>query len=521
MKIFQTRDLLWSVPLSLAAGAALTSVQVGGWLIGWLVFPLIFFCATLTLSLAARWAGGEKTLAWIVALAFALRLLGGVGSYLLLPVYGYPDDEEQSAGFSYTDAYRRDAQAWQLATSEHPIADAFSNRYASDQYGGLLAWSAFVYRVLSPDAHRVLILVLLSAWMGALGTPFLWKALKLKWDEKTARLVGWIFALYPEAILLSGVVMREPYLMAFSAFSLWGFIDWSIRRENRSLIWLALGIVGMLFVSPSIALMTLLILGGWLYFDSEGRRFAWQAALVLSVVFIGGLFLLSSALNAKGALGDDGPLSVIQNFIREAFKWNSYKIERESGWIQKLFDEMPTWMQAPFVMFYGVLQPILPAILIAPTTIFWKIVGILRATGWYAAFPFLILSFGAAWSPRFEKKRGALIWLSAVVWAWIFFSALRGGGGQWDNPRYRAILFIWQAILIGRTFIWLRESRNAWGARVFWMEAIFVIVFAQWYANRYLHIGGQLPFAKMAALILILWSAVVAWGVWRDYRHRV
>ncbi|MCZ2127926.1 MAG: hypothetical protein LC099_09170 [Anaerolineales bacterium] len=521
MKFFQLRDLLWLVPLSLAAGAALTSVQAGSPLVGGWAFSSLFFLAAWTLTVATRWAGGGKILAWMVALAFALRLLGGVGAYLLLPVYGYADDEEQSAGFSYTDAYRRDAQAWQLATSERPIADAFNNRYASDQYGGLLAFAAFVYRAFSPDAHRVLILVLLSAWMGALGAPFLWKAVRLQWDEKTARVVGWIFALYPETILLGGVVMREPYLLAFSAFSFWGFMDWKIRRQKRSLTWLALGVVGMLLVSPSIALITLIILGGWLYFDGDRRRFSWQAALILGVVFVGGLFLLSSALNAKGNLGGDGPLAVIQNFVRESFKWNSYKIERESGWIQKLFDEMPLWMQSPFVMFYGVLQPVLPAILVAPTTILWKVIGILRAAGWYAALPLLILSFGAALSPRSEKRRGATLWLAFVVWAWILFAALRGGGGQWDNPRYRAILFLWQALLAGEAWMWLRETRNAWGLRVLSMEVVFVVVFAQWYANRYWHIGGQIPFAKMVLLILTLWAAIVAWGAWRDYRHRV
>ena len=122
----------------------------------------------------------------MVALAFALRLAGGVATYLALPVYGYVEDEDQSAGFTYTDAHRRDAQAWELAVSENSVLDAFNKKYAYDQYGGLLAFSAFVYRYLSPDAHRVLMLVLMSAFMGALGVPFLWKSVNLLWGEKMA-----------------------------------------------------------------------------------------------------------------------------------------------------------------------------------------------------------------------------------------------------------------------------------------------------------------------------------------------
>ena len=224
-----------------------------------------------------------------------MRFAGGVGTYLALPVFGHAGDEEQSAGFTYTDAYRRDAQAWDLAVSDRPILDAFNSRFAYDQYGGLLAFSAFVYRYLSPDAHRVLMLVLMSALMGALGLPFLWKAINLQWGEKIAMAAGWFFALYPESVLLGGVAMREPYLLAFSAFCLWGFVDWNINHGKSSLSWLAVGIIGMLLVSPSIALVTLVILGGWLYFSSERGRFPWWVAVVLGVVFVAGLFLLSSA----------------------------------------------------------------------------------------------------------------------------------------------------------------------------------------------------------------------------------
>jgi hypothetical protein len=167
-------------------------------------------------------------------------------------------------------------------------------------------------------------------------------------------------------------------------------------------------------------------------------------------------------------------------------------------------------------MIYGVLQPVLPAILIAPTEIIWKVIGILRATGWYAMLPALILSFWAAASPGAEKRRSILLWLSFIVWGWVLFTALRGGGDQWDNPRYRTILFLWQAILAGQVWVWWRETRNAWVGRVIAMEVVLIVIFAQWYANRYLHIGFQLPFAGMIVLILGAWVLILAWGLWRD-----
>ena len=521
MKNLNQRDFLWMIPLSLGLGALLASLQTGNWFIGLLAFSFLFLLSISALVLSTRWAGGGKTLAWMGVLAFALRFVGGVATYFALPVYGYVDDEDQSAGFTYTDAHRRDDQAWNLAISENPIFTAFTDKYAYDQYGGLLAFSAFIYRYFSPDAHRVLMLVLMSAFMGALGVPFLWKSVNLLWGEKMAFASGWVFALYPESVLLGGSAMREPYLLAFSAFALWGFVNWQITQNKRDLAWLGLGILGMLLVSPSIALVTLVILGGWMYFTSERGRISWWAVVTLVLVFTIGLFVLSSALNRQSNLGGGTPLAVINNFVREALKWNVFKIEEGSGWVQKLFDEMPEAVHLPFVMIYGFLQPVLPAILVAPTTIVWKVIGILRAVGWYTLFPALILSFVAASGSGGEKKRKLFLWLSLIVWVWILFTAMRGGGDQWDNPRYRLILFLWQAILVGNVWVWWRETRNAWFVRVIAMEVVFLAIFGEWYASRYFHVGLQLPFVYMVALIFGIWILIVGFGLWYDRRRRV
>ncbi len=520
MRYIQKRDWVWILPISLALGAGLSSIQPGDWLIGWLAFSILFILSGVLLTASVRWAGAGKALVWMVVLAFALRFGGGVSTYLLLPVLGHEDTDDQS-GHVFTDAHRRDDQAWDLAASDRPIMDAFNRRFAYDQYGGLLAFSAFIYRYLSPDAHRVLLLVLVSALMGVLGLPFLWKAVHAQWGEKVALASGWIFALYPESILLGGSAMREPYLHAFSAFAFWGFIDWHLNHNKKSFLWLGLGIVGMLLVSPSIALVTLIILGGWLYFSSERRKIPWWAVVAALLIFVAGLFLLSSALDRQGNLGGGTPLGVINNFVRESLRWNVYKIEEESGWVQKLFDENPRWIRLPFVLVYGILQPVLPATLIAPTTVIWKVIFILRSLGWYALLPALILSFVAGAGTGADAKRKILLWLSFVAWGWVLFTALRGGGDQWDNPRYRVILLVWQAIVAGHVWVWWRETRNAWVGRVLTMESVFLVVFTQWYLNRYLQIGFQLPFVGMIALILGIWLLLLVWGLWRDRRAGV
>ncbi|MBI5354497.1 MAG: hypothetical protein HZB50_17795 [Chloroflexi bacterium] len=518
------QDFLWIIPLSLILGAVLSVLQTGNWLMGWLGFSFLFIITISLLTLSTKWAGGGKTLAWMIALAFILRFAGGVTTYLALPVYGYVD-EDQSAGYTYTDAHRRDAQAWELATSEDSIFNAFSKTYASDQYGGLLAFSAFIYRYVSPDSHRTLMLVLLSAFMSALALPFFWKAVNQEWGERLASTSGWIYALYPESILIGGSALREPYLWAFSAFVLWGFVSlYSTRgfdtpleghsgllNHRQSILWLGLGIAGMLLISPGVAVATLIILAGWVYFTRGQRQISWRMVFVFAVVLILGLFLLSFALNRNGNLGNGNPLDVLNNFIREVASWGGLQLKRSSGMVDAVFKKIPDWMQLPFVTIYGIFQPVLPAAFAEPTLLIWRIIQVLRAMGWYALLPALALSFLASTSEGEKKKRAVFIWLSLFMFIWILFTALRGGGDQWDNPRYRAIMILWQAILAGNVWIWWRETKNTWVPRVLAMELVFLIFFGQWYASRYFSIGVQLPFTRMVAIILGLWAVILVW----------
>lgn len=496
-----------------------------------------------------------RTFGVILLLAFALRLLVGVSLHLGLPLYGH-EDEDDKAGYVFTDAHIRDDQAWKLASSDRPIWDAFSRKFSSDQYGGLLAFSGFVYRYLSPDAQRPLTLILLSAFVAALGVPFLWRAVNQIFGEKVAYASAWIFALYPESILLGSSAMREPYLLTFSAMVLYGFVfgvsqlagvngsklpesrnasrldgaDGSNLPESKNAsklaeskmaprVWLGAGLLGMLLVSPAVALAHLIIFAGWTFFTNERRSLSWKSLLVFVVIFFVGLLFLSASLNRSGQFDASSPFRVINDWLRLTVKWDVYQLERESGWIQKLFDEMPEWMRLPFVAIYGILQPVLPAALVAPTVPVWKAIYILRALGWYALLPALIMSFGAAAGQGAGKRRNVLLWLSLLAWTWILLAALRGGGDAWDNPRYRMILFLWQSILAGQVWVWRRETRNAWFKRVVWCEVAFLLVFSQWYASRYFHWGGQLPFGFMVGLIVFLWSIILGLG-WRLDKKR-
>ena len=524
------QELFWILPTALVSGAVLSWLQGAGWLSGWLGFSFLFLLSLILLVSSMKWAGGGRTLAWVVALAFALRLAGGVAAYTLLPVYGYPDSKDGQAGYTYTDAHKRDEQAWKLASSDKPILGAFSGEYSSDQYGGLLALSALTYRYLSPDAQRPLMLVLLAAFVAALGIPFFWKAANQVFGEKVAWASAWIFALYPESILLGGSAMREPYLMTLSALAFWGFVEWrnvvgaGSPRPISAIIALSLSLLGMLLLSPAVAVYTLIIFAGWMFFSRERANISWKSIVLFAIVFLIGLFALSSSLNRKGVFDKTSPMYVLNDWIQLSVKWNVYQIERESGWIQKLFDEMPEGVRLPFVATYGILQPVLPAALVVPTLPIWKIIYVLRALGWYALLPLLILSFVTGSSPHVGAKRAddrresrsIFVWLALLAWTWILLAALRGGGDQWDNPRYRAIMFMWQALVAGVVWVWWRETKSIWFTCVVLCDVVFILIFGQWYASRYFYVGGQLPFAVMIALIVGLWGTILGGGLWLD-----
>ena len=108
------------------------------------------------------------------AVSFALRLVIGIILFAALPVYGY-DEAPPNNGYLYLDAYARDTDAWQLASSGDSLLSAFQNEFRTDQYGGLLSLSAAIYRTFSPDAHRPLLILILTSFFTALGFPFFGK----------------------------------------------------------------------------------------------------------------------------------------------------------------------------------------------------------------------------------------------------------------------------------------------------------------------------------------------------------
>ncbi len=518
MKILRVGDLTRVLPAALLLGAGFTLVQPeanGG---GWIGFTFLFALGIVALVATWRWAGGGKMLAWMTMLALVLRLAVGVAVYLVLPVDGYnvPDDK---AGFVFTDAHRRDDQAWELASSGKPLWYAFDRSYYTDQYGGLLAGSAIAYRVFSPDSHRPLLILALAAMAAALGVPFFFRATRLLWNERLARLSTWLFVLYPESVLTGGAQMREPFLLTFLALAFFGFAQWIDHRRQRALVWMVVGLVGMLLVSPAIALVALLLFGVWWVIRGERVHVPWPVLLGAGLLVIASVAFLAWSLGGRGTTAE-GPGGVLSAWVKASVSWVIYQLQQGSGQVQNVFSKLNPATQFLFVIGYGITQPVLPPAFFEPTTLTWHVIAILRASGWYLLLPLLLYAPVAAYRLQPGGGRRVWTWLALFSWAWIVVCAVRGGGDQWDNPRYRLIFFGVEAIVTAFAWLAWREKPDSWLPRIVAAEIWCVLVLGQWYVARYYLVGIHLPILVVLSLCLFGVLLIMAVGWLWDARSR-
>ena len=520
------RDLLWILPGSLLLGLALSLLGPGTWWIGWLAYA--FLLALGLLALAVLWRSAkdgpgkngnlQPILALMLLLAVFLRMGLGMAFSTILPSSG-DDTQVQKAGYIFRDAYNRDVQSWELATSSNPLWRAFDKSYSTDQYGGLLFVSSSIYRYLSPDAHRPWLIILTASLIAAIGVALAWKAAYKIWGKSIALGVGWIMVLYPEAILLGSSQMREPFLITFIAMAFWGVASWA-ENHRSSVAWVIGSLVGMLLFSPGVAVVSIILLAGWIWLRGKERRIRWWWIAGLGMVVLLAFLLMAWAVGGSLQV-KSGPLATLGNWMRYTVQFDSQKLEQESGWVQTIFSHVPAALHLPAIIGYGILQPVLPAAIGDPAVWPMQTLGILRGIGWYALLPLLLYGIYPIWRMTDKRARLAWLWLWLVVWIWIIVSAARGGGDQWDNPRYRTILLVFEAILAAQVISLQLQSHARWLGRLLAIEGVFVVFFSAWTWTRYdinpfLLPLGETAAAFIAASLLIL---VGDW-LWEKYGHR-
>jgi hypothetical protein len=480
------------------AGAILAAFQPhGGFTASMLVYSLVMILCVFLLSQAWHATGRNRVVAWMIGLAFLLRIAGGTASSILLPEIGY-DTDAQKGGYLFYDAYIRDRQSWELSESNTSITAAFGQEFATDQYGGLLSLSAVVYRYISPDAHRPLLIVILGAFTCMLGIPFLYQALRRRWGGRIALIAGWIMVIYPESVLLGSSQMREPFLIGLACIAFWAVSSW---KEGHKLVVCGAGaasMLGILLISSRIAAPVAAFLAGWFVIENvipalseSKKKIAW------------GVFALACVI----------ALALTVNWLAVIAKYDVRLTEINSGRVQKAIEEIGMIVRIPFIVVYGLTQPVLPAAIADPAIPVWQAIAVFRAAGWYALVPLLVYGAFTIWKARPIEDRRILIFLAVVVIFWIVVASIRAGGDQWDNPRYRTIFLPWMSLLAAWAVSFAVQNRDAWLPRWLAVEVIFLGFFTSWYMSRYHNIGDRLPFNHMLIWIIGLSALVIFGGV--------
>jgi hypothetical protein len=504
----------------LILAAVLASVDGSArWLNGWLAYSLLGAFGMGLVFTTMRFTGAYQALPAALS-ALGLRLLVGVLLFLLFPSAGYPDNPATQAGYVFSDAYIRDEHSWLLAQSEDPLSLAFANKLPGDQYGGMMALSAWLYRFLSPDAHRPLLILLLTAAAAAAGVFFVWKAAAKWFGAGVAGLAAWIFALYPESVLLGSSQMREAFVLSGVAITFYSLTRMKSKRGDW-VVWLAVAVLVLLLIQPPAALFSFVVLSGAWLLDPQRRR-SWKHTLLFAGILLAAVGIVTSVLASLPSLEQANPTNVLFVWLSNNFTFKSGQAETESGIMQHLLRNIGDWSRLPVVLIYGIAQPVLPAALgDKPGVPFiWRAINIFRAIGWYSLAPFLVYGFFSALRAAQHERRWQLFWLSAITWLWIFIASANAGGNLWDNPRYRIMLLAWMAVLAAWAWHWARLNRDPWLWRLLVVEGIFVSLFTIWYIGRnyaqFLHIG----IFPTIALTLLLSSLVLGWGWFQDRRAR-
>jgi hypothetical protein len=492
--------------LSLVLGAGMQALGgLGSFITGWLGASALLWIGALVMYAAWRLAGGGRALGGMLLAAFVLRLGLGILLGQLLPVYGFPQPEQQ-AGYSSKDAFHRDNQAWELASSGKPLTLAFtSTDYNADQYGGMLALSSLVYRGLSPDVHRPALILILTAVCAALGLPFFYSAVRKKLGAPIALLAGWILAAYPETIFWGASQMREPLLITLAAMAFWAAIY--LREHLKTgLAVLAISLAALFLMSNMVALAVIGLLAGWLWLDlqPEGPAPLWKILNIL--VLIAGVVVLAG---------------LSWSWLKASASFDIGQTQRASGILQYALTKLGQRWQAPIIVLYGLIRPVLPGAIFDPTLPLWQTLWIVRSLGWYLAAPVFIYALFTLLRLPGARDRRLLLWLGLFSVIWMVIASARGGGDDSDNPRYRQLLIPFTALLVAWGIAWARSHRDAWIWRWLAVDAIFVLGFSQWYAARYWRLPFMIEIFPVIVITGLLCAAVLAGGWWSDRQKKL
>lgn len=493
LKIFQAnwKPLLVVLLVLLAASFPLAWISNGlRDMVGWPSVAITGAVSLLIVFVGWKLLAVEQPPVWLgrlTAITVALHLIAAIAWLMLLPRFGHGTQAERE-GYVMGDAYARDNVAWRLARSTDPLWTAFVDNRKVDQYGGLLFISSAIYRYLGAGFHQRILILLLAAAFSALAVPYTWAFANLAWGAAEARLAAWIMVIYPEVILLGSSQMREAFTVTFVIAAFYGLLRYQRDRNWKGLAWIVGPLLLCLPFTPPAATMILIgvvVLGLAMSLTRRksmiSSRALWIGLGALIVAVLAGLYL---GLRQFVPAHIVNPIEMLSWWLTKSAQLQAYMSEHTSGWMQKVFNDYPGWMQFPVLLVYGLVQPFLPAALIARSEAgVWYGLAIWRSLGWTFMLAFLIYAPLLAFQKR--DTRAFNLTLCLIVWVVAIVASFRGGGDLWDNPRYRVMFAGLQACLVAWAIIEHRRSADPGMRRALVVTGMVFLWFVPWYLRRY------------------------------------
>jgi hypothetical protein len=247
------------------------------------------------------------------------------------------------------------------------------------------------------------------------------------------------------------------------------------------------------------------------------ERRIWLAIGGVVLVIGVGIWLTWSSFAPEGV---SNPVELLGWWVKKSADYQAHLTKSASGWVQKVFIFTPEWMHLPLLMAYGIVQPFLPAALGDATgALVWRVIAVLRSAGWTLILPFLLYAPLRALRQIDQSEqegrqiRRLILGLSLLVWFGILIAAYRGGGDQWDNPRYRAAFASIQILLAAWVLAAQQRSPDPWLRRAVVGIGLVLGWFLPWYLRRYVYIPWPiddvfktLALGAVSAALFWLWD---------------
>jgi len=210
-------------------------------------------------------------------------------------------------------------------------------------------------------------------------------------------------------------------------------------------------------------------------------------------------------------------LDLSQWWLRKAAAYQLAISHQDSGWLQREFRKIPDILHFPVILLYGAMRPFLPAAIIGYGNPVWYAVAIWRSLGWSLMLVSIVFATLRLWlPPHLNKERKIFVFLVClIVWLGILISSYRGGGDDWDSPRYRVMFVSLQTGLAA--WAWSEVKRN-WQLyillrRIVIAGLIFLAWFFPWYMRRYhgfewqvISIFHTISLGFASAVLYIIWD---------------